>query len=179
MGHDLGMEVESPLWPCSSRHEQAKTELARVNRELKRLKTQSAALEERKSQLIAELEARHMVGSERISLAWIHAGRAVPWSANFLNTDVIRRPRAADVLPDVGCEETAGSRHQRRMKGHVGRERPGGLRLALFLPAHHQHLVAQARSHRIAAHDRSHPPTDPAVCTRKRGLPSTPRASAM
>ena len=35
--------------------QQAKTELARVNRELKRLKTQVAALEGRKSQLIAEL----------------------------------------------------------------------------------------------------------------------------
>jgi hypothetical protein len=35
--------------------EQAKTELARINRELKRLKTQVAALEERKSKLIAEL----------------------------------------------------------------------------------------------------------------------------
>lgn len=34
---------------------QAKTELARVNRELKRLKTEIAALEERKSKLIAEL----------------------------------------------------------------------------------------------------------------------------
>lgn len=34
---------------------QAKTELARVNRELKRMKTQVAALEERRSQLIAEL----------------------------------------------------------------------------------------------------------------------------
>ena len=33
----------------------AKTELARVNRELKKLKTQVAALEKRKSQLIAEL----------------------------------------------------------------------------------------------------------------------------
>jgi hypothetical protein len=32
---------------------QAKTELARINRELKRLKTQMAALEERKSKLIA------------------------------------------------------------------------------------------------------------------------------
>ncbi len=36
------------------KNQQAKTELARVNRELKRLKTQVAALEERKSQLIAE-----------------------------------------------------------------------------------------------------------------------------
>ena len=35
--------------------QQAKTELARINRELKRLKTQIAALEERKSKLIAEL----------------------------------------------------------------------------------------------------------------------------
>ncbi|MBI5477330.1 MAG: hypothetical protein HY906_00655 [Deltaproteobacteria bacterium] len=35
--------------------QQAKTELARVNRELKRLKTQVAALEKRKSKLIAEL----------------------------------------------------------------------------------------------------------------------------
>ena len=34
---------------------QAKTELARINRELKRLKTQVGALEERKSKLIAEL----------------------------------------------------------------------------------------------------------------------------
>ena len=37
------------------RDQQAKTELARVKRELKRLKNQVAALEERKSQLIAEL----------------------------------------------------------------------------------------------------------------------------
>ena len=36
------------------KNQQAKTELARVNRELKRLKTQVAALQERKSQLIAE-----------------------------------------------------------------------------------------------------------------------------
>jgi len=36
--------------------QQAKTELARVNRELKRLKTQIAALEERKARLISELE---------------------------------------------------------------------------------------------------------------------------
>jgi len=34
---------------------QAKTELARINRELKRLKIQIAALEERKSKLIADL----------------------------------------------------------------------------------------------------------------------------
>jgi hypothetical protein len=34
--------------------QQAKTELARVNRELKRLKTQVAALEERKAKLIAD-----------------------------------------------------------------------------------------------------------------------------
>lgn len=34
---------------------QAKTELARINRELKRLKTQIAALEERKSKLAADL----------------------------------------------------------------------------------------------------------------------------
>jgi hypothetical protein len=36
------------------RDQQAKTELARINRELKRLKTQIAALEERKSKLIAD-----------------------------------------------------------------------------------------------------------------------------
>ncbi len=35
--------------------QQAKTELARINRELKRLKTQIAGLEERKSKLIAGL----------------------------------------------------------------------------------------------------------------------------
>ena len=35
--------------------QQAKTELARINRELKRLKTQIAALEERKSKLVADL----------------------------------------------------------------------------------------------------------------------------
>jgi hypothetical protein len=35
--------------------QQAKTELACINRELKRLKTQIAALEERKSKLIADL----------------------------------------------------------------------------------------------------------------------------
>jgi hypothetical protein len=35
--------------------QQAKTELARINRELKRLKAQIAALEERKSKLSAEL----------------------------------------------------------------------------------------------------------------------------
>ncbi len=34
--------------------QQVKTELARINRELKRLKTQIAALEERKSKLIAD-----------------------------------------------------------------------------------------------------------------------------
>jgi len=37
------------------KNQQAKTELALVNRELKRLKTQVAALEARKSQLVAEL----------------------------------------------------------------------------------------------------------------------------
>ena len=37
------------------KNQQAKTELALVNRELKRLKTRVAALEERKSQLVAEL----------------------------------------------------------------------------------------------------------------------------
>ena len=36
--------------------QQARTELARVNRELKRLKTQLAALEERKAMLIGEFE---------------------------------------------------------------------------------------------------------------------------
>ena len=35
------------------KNQQAKTELARINRELHRLKTQTAALEERKSKLIA------------------------------------------------------------------------------------------------------------------------------
>ena len=35
--------------------QQAKTELARISRELKRLKTQIAALEERKAKLIADL----------------------------------------------------------------------------------------------------------------------------
>ena len=35
--------------------QQAKTELARINRELKRLKTQIAASEERKSKLMADL----------------------------------------------------------------------------------------------------------------------------
>lgn len=38
------------------KNQQAKTELARVNRELKRLKTQVAALEERRLKLIAELQ---------------------------------------------------------------------------------------------------------------------------
>jgi len=37
------------------RDRQAKTELARINRELKGLKTQIAALEERRSELLAEL----------------------------------------------------------------------------------------------------------------------------
>lgn len=36
------------------KNQQAKTEIARVNREIKRLKAQVAALEERRSQLIAE-----------------------------------------------------------------------------------------------------------------------------
>jgi hypothetical protein len=36
------------------RHRQAKTELARINRELKRLKTQIAVLEGRKSKLITD-----------------------------------------------------------------------------------------------------------------------------
>ena len=36
--------------------QQAKTELARINREVRRLKTQIAALEERKSELLADLE---------------------------------------------------------------------------------------------------------------------------
>ena len=35
--------------------QQAKTELARINRQLKRLKSQTAALEERKSKLIPDL----------------------------------------------------------------------------------------------------------------------------
>lgn len=37
------------------KNQQAKTELARTNRELKRLKTQIAALEDRKSKLIGDL----------------------------------------------------------------------------------------------------------------------------
>ena len=37
------------------RKQQAKTELARINRELKRLRTQVASLEERKSKLMADL----------------------------------------------------------------------------------------------------------------------------
>jgi hypothetical protein len=37
------------------REQQAKTELARINRELKRLKTQIAALQERKSKLMTDL----------------------------------------------------------------------------------------------------------------------------
>ncbi len=37
------------------KNQQAKTELARINLELKRLKTQIAALEDRKSKLIADL----------------------------------------------------------------------------------------------------------------------------
>jgi hypothetical protein len=37
------------------KEQQAKTELARINRELKRLKTQIVALEERKAKLIADL----------------------------------------------------------------------------------------------------------------------------
>lgn len=37
------------------RDHQAKTELARINRELKRLRTQIAALEERKSKLMSDL----------------------------------------------------------------------------------------------------------------------------
>ena len=36
------------------KNQQAKTDLARINRELRRLKIQVAALEERKAQLIAE-----------------------------------------------------------------------------------------------------------------------------
>jgi hypothetical protein len=36
--------------------QQAKTELARINREVRRLKTQIAALEERKSELLVDLE---------------------------------------------------------------------------------------------------------------------------
>ncbi len=39
------------------RQQQAKTELARINRELKRLRTQVASLEERKSKLMADLES--------------------------------------------------------------------------------------------------------------------------
>ena len=42
---------------------QAKTELARINRELKRLKTQLAALEERKASLTDELGRRARPGS--------------------------------------------------------------------------------------------------------------------
>ena len=38
--------------------QQAKTELARINRELKRLKTQIAALEEQKSKLVADFARR-------------------------------------------------------------------------------------------------------------------------
>jgi hypothetical protein len=37
--------------------QQAKTELARINREVRRLKTHIAALEERKSELLADLES--------------------------------------------------------------------------------------------------------------------------
>jgi hypothetical protein len=53
--HEVEALVETKHGHDYLKNQQAKTELARVNRELKRLKTQVAALEERKSQLIAEL----------------------------------------------------------------------------------------------------------------------------
>jgi hypothetical protein len=43
------------------RQQQARTELARINRELKRLATQRAALEERRALLMAELGERERV----------------------------------------------------------------------------------------------------------------------
>ncbi len=55
----LRREVETLVQEKHGNHylkaRQAKTELAHVNRELKRLKTQVAALEERKSKLLADL----------------------------------------------------------------------------------------------------------------------------
>ena len=55
----LRREVEALVKKKHGHHylkeQRAKTELARVNRQLKRLKGQIAALEERKSKLIAEL----------------------------------------------------------------------------------------------------------------------------
>ena len=40
------------------RERQARTELARINRELKQLRTQLAALEERRAELLSDLSAR-------------------------------------------------------------------------------------------------------------------------
>jgi hypothetical protein len=47
------------------KYQQAKTELARVDRDLKRLKTRVAALEERKSQVIAEIGKKRTRSRER------------------------------------------------------------------------------------------------------------------
>lgn len=55
----LRREVEALVKKQHGHHylkaQQAKTELARINRELKQLKTRIAALEERKSKLMADL----------------------------------------------------------------------------------------------------------------------------
>ena len=50
--------------------QQAKTELVRINRELKRIKTQIAALEERKSKLIADLERSSRPSATASSPPW-------------------------------------------------------------------------------------------------------------
>lgn len=47
--------VEAKLGDRGLKERQAKAELARVNRELRRLRTQVAALEARKAQLMTEL----------------------------------------------------------------------------------------------------------------------------
>ena len=55
----LSREVEALVKKKHGEHylreQEAKTELARINRDLKRLRTQIASLEERKSQLMADL----------------------------------------------------------------------------------------------------------------------------
>ena len=48
--------VEGKRGSVFLRDRQAKTELARINRELKKLKTQVVALEKRKSELVADID---------------------------------------------------------------------------------------------------------------------------
>jgi hypothetical protein len=56
--HEVEALVKKTHGPAFLRDQQAKTELARINRELRRLTTQGAAWEERKSKLMTDFTRR-------------------------------------------------------------------------------------------------------------------------